>query len=285
MTPSSSILVVGAGSPNADMLAEVLNGNGFNAQWTDKIRFPNPFLIRKFDLVYGIYLQTCSRYIIIGKLLRKRTILHFVGSDAYWYGRERSIWRRIYWRTVLHCADLVLYVSPHLVEFTRRKGFVLPFPIASSEFQSPTLRKITPDRDILYYCPGGEGNAEVYRLGWVTEYARQHPDEKITILGSITHPADYKVNLPNVYVVPFVERGQMPAFYRRHRRLIRMTTEDGLPRMLSEALLCGLAVTFNGKEITDIPKERDPEEFAKSLLRALEEKFGSREVSGYVERK
>lgn len=285
MTPPSSILVVGAGSPNADMVAEVLNANGFNAQWTDKIRFPNPLFIHKFSLVYGIYLQSCSRYIIIGKILRKRTIIHFVGSDAYWYARERSIWRRIYWKTILHCTDLALYVSPHLVEFIRRKGFVLPFPIAASEFQSPAVRRITPDRDILYYCPGGERNAEIYRLQWVTEYARQHPDEKITILGSITHPADYKVNLPNVEVVAFVERSQMPAFYRRHRRLIRMTTEDGLPRMLSEALLCGLEVTFNGNEITEIPKEREPKEFAKAILNALNEKFGSKEVSNYVERK
>ena len=285
MTPPSSILVVGAGSPNADMVAEVLNANGFKAQWTDKVRFPNPFFIRKFGLVYGIYLQTCSRYIIIGKILRKKTIIHFVGSDAYWFARERSTWRRMYWKMVLHCTDLVLYVSPHLCEFIRRKGFVLPFPIASSEFQSSTLRRITPDRDILYYCPGGERNAEIYRLQWVTEYARQHRDEKITILGSITHPADYKVNLPNVEVVAFVERSQMPAFYRRHMRLIRMTTEDGLPRMLSEALLCGLLVTFNGKEIINIPKERDPKEFAKSFFSALNEKFGSKEVSSYVERK
>jgi hypothetical protein len=93
------------------------------------------------------------------------------------------------------------------------------------------------------------------------------------------------VNLPNVEVVAFVERSQMPAFYRRHKRLIRMTTEDGLPRMLSEALLCGLSVNFNGKEINTIPNERDPKEFAKSVFDALNEKFGSKEASDYVERK
>jgi hypothetical protein len=64
-----------------------------------------------------------------------------------------------------------------------------------------------------------------------------------------------------------------------------MTTEDGLPRMLSEALLCGLLVTFNGKEITAVPKERDPKEFANSLLNALNEKFGLKEASKYVERR
>ncbi|HUO42829.1 MAG TPA: hypothetical protein VMU35_07620, partial [Methylomirabilota bacterium] len=72
-------------------------------------------------------------------------------------------------------------------------------------------------------------------------------------------------------------------FYRRHRRLIRMTTEDGLPRMISEALLCGLPVTFNGNEVLAIPKERDPKEFAKSFLRTIGERFGLKEANGFVE--
>jgi hypothetical protein len=48
-------------------------------------------------------------------------------------------------------------------------------------------------------------------------------------------------------------------------------------------LLCGLSVTFNDKEITEIPKERDPKIFAKSFFKALKEKFGSKEASNYVE--
>jgi len=259
------ILVVGAGSPNADMVAEVLNANGFQAAWTDKIRRPNPFRIRKIDLVYGIYLQSCSRYIIIGKLLRKKTLIHFVGSDAYWMAREKSFLRQFYWRIVLHLTDIVLYVSPHLQTMVRREGFVLPFPIAAAEFQSQKLKPITPDRDILYYCPGGERNREIYRLSWIVDYAKRHPDEKITILGNITYPAQCDINLPNVEVVPYVDRIEMPAFYRRHKRLVRMTTEDGLPRMLSEALLCGLEVEYNGKNVTSIPPERDPREFARAF--------------------
>ncbi|MGO9645527.1 MAG: hypothetical protein ACLPY5_12360 [Candidatus Bathyarchaeia archaeon] len=262
------ILVVGAGSPNADMVAEVLNANGFQAAWTDKIRHPDPFRIKKFDLVYGIYLQSCSRYIIVGKLLRKKTLIHFVGSDAYWIAREKSILRRFYWRIVLRLTDIVLYVSPHLQSMVRREGFVLPFPIASSEFQSSQLR-IQPDRDVLYYCPGGERNAEIYRISWIIDYAKQHPNEQITILGNVTHPAQYHIDLPNVQVVPDVNRVEMPAFYKRHRKLIRTTTEDGLPRMLSEALLSGLEVEFNGQKVKDIPRERVPQEFANSLERVL----------------
>jgi hypothetical protein len=255
------------------MVSEVLCANGFQAQWTDRIRFPNPFFICKFDLVYGIYLQTCSRYIISAKLLGKKTIVHFVGSDAYWMAREKSLWRQFYWKAVLHLTDLVLFVSPHLQNFVHRKGYVLPFPIAANEFRSPELRAINPDRDVLYYCPSGERNAEIYRLDWITEYARQHPHEKITLIGNITHPANYKLGLSNVEIVPFVERSQMPRFYRRHRKLIRVTSEDGLPRMLSEALMSGLEVEFNGETIKVIPRERDPEEFAKSFRKVLSEKW------------
>jgi hypothetical protein len=252
------------------MIAEVLCANGFQATWTDKVRFPNPFRLRKFDLVYGIYLQTCRRHVIVGKLLGKKTLIHFVGSDAYRIARERSIWRRLHWRAVLWLTDLVLYVSPHLQSYVKRQGFILPFPINTSEFQSQHLRQVYPDRDILYYCPGGARNSEIYRLSWIIDYAQQHADEKITILGNRSCPAQYEIDLSNISVVPYVEREEMPVFYRRHKKLIRMTTEDGLPRMLSEALLCGLQVIFNGEEVKHIPPERDPREFARSFRRILD---------------
>jgi hypothetical protein len=184
--------------------------------------------------------------------------------------RERSIWRRLHWGVVLRFTDLVLYVSPHLQSYVKREGFILPFPIATKDFQSEQLGQIHPDRDILYYCPSGKRNSEIYRLPWIIDYAKEHPDEKITILGNSFCPAQYQIDLPNVSVVPYVDRSEMPAFYRRHKKLIRMTTEDGMPRMLSEALLCGLQVVFNGEEVKHIPKERDPREFARSFMRILD---------------
>jgi hypothetical protein len=43
--------------------------------------------------------------------------------------------------------------------------------------------------------------------------------------------------------------------------------------MVSEALLSGLEVIFNGRNVTDVPSERDPEVFAQrfeeELLRIL----------------
>ena len=271
MKKAPRILVVGAGSPNADMVAEVLRSNGIDAEWTDRVKIPSLRRILRCDIVYGIYLQTCSRYILAAKLLGRKTIVHFVGSDAYWVKRELSSWRQWYWRYVLRHCNLVFYVSPHLEEMVGQKGAVLPFPIATEAFKQGRALQVTPDRDVLYYCPSGEANEKIYRLSWIIEYAKAHPEEKITIIGNVAHPANYAIQLPNLEVIPFVERSQMPALYRRYKRLIRMTTEDGLPRMVHEALLCGLQVTFNGRTMEDVPKEREPTEFASTFRKALGE--------------
>jgi len=263
------ILVVGAGTPNADFVAQVLTDNGFVADWTDQLRFPNPRMLRRHDVIYGIYLQSCSRNILVGKLLGKKTIVHFVGSDAYWYAREQSLWRRLYWDLTLRLTDLILYVSPHLTELVGRNGVILPFPIEAAEFKRTSLRKIEPERDVLYYCPSGEANERIYQLSWIIDYAKSHPAQKITVIGNQSHPAQYNVQLPNVQVIPFVPQSEMAALYRKHKRLVRMTLEDGLPRMVHEALLAGIEVTYNSDRVLEVPPERDPKRFSLSFAKAL----------------
>lgn len=267
---SPRVLVVGTSSPNADMVSQVLASHGIRSNWTDRVKRPNPFLMRKFDVVYGIYLQTCSRYIVVAKLLGKKTIIHFVGSDAYWMARERSLWRRAYWKIVLWLTDVLLYVSPHLRDLVGREGLTVPFPIATDSFRLAITTPVEATRDILYYCPGGPINERIYRLNWIVDYARTHLNETITIIGSLAHPARYSIPLPNVEVIPCVELSEMPSIYRKHRKLIRMTTEDGLPRMIHEALLSGLQVIFNGREVRDIPREREPSNFASTIEKVLE---------------
>jgi len=81
-------------------VAEVLLCNGVQAEWTERIRTPSPCFLSRFDVVYGIYLQTCSRYIVVAKCLGKKTLIHFVGRDAYGVGREKAAWRRAYRKLV-----------------------------------------------------------------------------------------------------------------------------------------------------------------------------------------
>jgi hypothetical protein len=119
----------------------------------------------------------------------------------------------------------------------------------------------TDKRDVLYYCP----NPEIYRLNWILNYAEEHPDETITILGHSS-----SINLPNVRVIPGVSYQQMPRLYGMHRRLIRMTTHDGYPKMPYEAILCGLNVVWNGEKVTKVPSEMLMENTIPRIVTLLE---------------
>jgi hypothetical protein len=259
------ILMVGSKGSYNEVVVDALGNRGFYIEYTEKIRIPDLLKIRKFDVVYGAYLQTCSRYIAAAKMMGKKTLIHFVGSDAYRYSREKGL-RKQFWKWVIHNCDVILYVSSHLVKLVGKQGKILPFPIHVNKF---TTQVHSPERDILYYCPGGDENARIYRLDWIIDYAKKHQDEKITIIGSQSHPAKYKVEVSNVEVIPFVPHERMNEVYAKHKQLIRMTAEDGMPRMVDEALLCGLDVIFNGKRIIELPYERNPEIFAQKFEEIL----------------
>lgn len=267
------ILVVGCIERcNNEVVVDALRSRGFDVDYTEKVKVPDVLKLRSFDVVYGVHLQTCSRYVMTAEMLGRKTIIHFVGSDAYRYARERGL-RKLFWRSVIGRCDQVLYVSPHLMKLVGRQGSVLPLPIRIDLFKKSREDTTVPKRDVLYFCPGGSEGAKTYRRDWIVDYARSHPEEKITIIGNSISPADRDFNMPNVEVVPYVPYDRMGEVYARHRKLIRMTTQDGLPRMVSEALLSGLEVIFNGRNVTDVPSERDPEVFAQrfeeELLRIL----------------
>jgi hypothetical protein len=244
--------MVGSKGQDNDVVVEALRSKGLDLDYDRNVRIPSISKLSKSDVVYGAYLQTCSRYLAAAQVLGKKTIVHFVGSDAYRYAREKGL-RKRFWVSIVHACDIIFYVSPHLSTLVGRPGVTLPFPIRMDLLTKP--RTTRQERDTLYYSPGGAENARLYRLDWILEYATQHPDEKITIMGSPSHPAQCDVHPPNVEVVPFVPYDRMSDVYARHRQLIRMTTEDGRPRMVDEAFLSGLQVIFNNEKIQEVPPE------------------------------
>jgi hypothetical protein len=242
-----------AGSEHLEPIAELLRGKGYYVvRLEPRRRSLYVDVVPRFDLVYAEYLMNGARLAKVARLFGKRFVMHIIGTDAIRYAAEKFSWRWFAWFTGLALSDHILYASDDLQQLVGFPGLTLPFPI---DTQTIAKRERKGEkRDILYYCPA---NNPIYRPDWLVEFARSNPRLTVTVIGDLGHR-----NVPfNVVVRPVVDRREMSRIYSEHNKLVRMTTHDGTPRMVYEALLSGLDVIWNGEKVTSVPEEVTPEYF------------------------
>lgn len=252
------ILLVG--TDNAKILAQQLQYYGINTNVLPPSKTPNPFLLMKYSVIYGVYLMSLTRTTPFIKLLGKKSLIHIIGSDAFRYAKTKESIKKVLWKLTLNTCAKILYVTEELKQIMKtEKGKIIPIPIDTRMFKEQKYHG--EKRGILYYCP----DPETYRLEWILDYAKEHPKETVSILG---YPN--QIRRPNVKVVYSMPYHKMPELYCMHRRLIRMTTHDGYPKMPYEALLCGLEVSWNNQRITKIPAEMLMENTIPKLISIIE---------------
>jgi hypothetical protein len=257
--------VLFVGTKNAEILAKQFRYYGINAHALAPPRWiSNPSNYRNFNIIYGVYLMDfCSSFPVV-KMLRKKYVIHVIGSDAFRYvnaysGLEQI--RKKLWDLILNQSEKIFFVTKELMKIMKwEKGEVIPIPVDTKMFKKHECSE--KKRDILYYCP----DPRIFQQKWIIDYAKKHPNEKITIIGRVGN-----ISLPNIQVIPSVPYDKMPVLYNQHRRLIRMTTHDGYPKMPYEALLCGLEVLWNGEKITKLPPEMLMENTIPKLISILKE--------------
>lgn len=251
------------GSANAQILARQLQYYDVEAYAVGlRELLAAPFL-RRFDIIYLVYLSLplalASSLLSPLKLFGRKFVVHFVGSDAFDYATQTGI-KKTLLNSALEHFDEILHVTEEIKSSTGLPGRVIPIPIDTKMFRPKAYEG--EKRSVLYYCPHPH---KIYREDWIIKYAKLHPEKTITVLGY-----DHPIDLPNVKIIPNVAYDQMPNIYRSHRSLIRMTTEDGYPKMPYEALLCGLEVFWNERKLTEVPKEMLMENTIPRLIAILE---------------
>jgi hypothetical protein len=201
------ILIVG--SESLDFVAELLREEGLIVSRVyARKRSLYLDVVPKFDIVYGEYLMNGARVAKISKLLRKRFVLHIIGTDALRYATEKFSWRWFTWLSGLAMTSKILYAAENLQRLVGFRGTILPLPVNTRLFKKRDWAGEM--RDILYYSPNDD---PTYRPDWIVQYALNNPKEKITVLGDLGQR-----------IIP-VNIRTIPAIRQRHAGNLLLTQE------------------------------------------------------------
>ncbi len=252
------------GSHNSELIGELLETGGLQIariptvrSFLDKPRFL--FDVLRRDYFYLTYATTLRAFLKYGR--GKHIICHVVGSDALELRKSLPDLR-----SLLRDRPNIsfLYVAENLRDELGLEGTIAPIPVKDSLF-SPQGEQLL-GRDTLFYCP----DPWLYRADRIQSYIESHANEEITILGA---PMGL-FNQANVKILEKVPSASMPALYRGHKRLIRWTRHDGMPKMIFEALLCGCEVYWNDTQVTEVPSSMRWQEGAHAIANRVHESFG-----------
>jgi hypothetical protein len=224
------------GSPPGKKLQSLLSIYGLNTEFYYLPKYPlKEIVLRNIDeytiLVVGIFGHIIQKIRYVSD--PKKTIYYFVGSDAYLLNsKSKELLKR-----QIRKGSRIIYVSEHLKKIVGLEGAVLPIPVNTVLFHPLDIER---SKDLLYYVGNGD---KLYRPEWIKAYIDDHPSQKVTVIGQHNK-------------IPYRE---MPILYNQHKKYVRMTTRDGSPRMVYEALLCGCEVWWNERKITEMPREMNME--------------------------
>jgi len=176
---------------------------------------------------------------IISKLLGKKVIVHWIGTDV-WFVASNKEWsintllRKIAYRMV----DLHLAVSKALANELKPLGIdaiVVPLipdmPLLQEDITWPS------ENVVLVYLP--EKRPEFYGSSIVFRLAEELPQIKFLI---VAHTGEGAPHLPNIEYLGWIN---LETIWRQVKIYLRLTKHDGLPNMIIEALARGKRVIWS----------------------------------------
>jgi glycosyltransferase involved in cell wall biosynthesis len=194
------------------------------------------------------------------KLLRKRRVVHWVGSDIETFKTTASLRNRLQSPAITHLAE-VPWTADEL-ESLGMPSQIVPLPL---RHYSGGVKALPERFTILFYIP--KGRPEFYGKNEYEALLREIADENPRVL--VVGGGDLRVP-PALETVNFGWRDDLRPILEQTTVLIRLTPRDGLSLMVLEALSFGRYVLWSKPfpYAIRIRKLRDTVEALRSLMQA-----------------
>lgn len=192
------------------------------------------YILLKADIVYFGYGCTyMNGYLKIAKILHKKIICHWIGTDVVQARKNLSMVLKIqkYISLNLTCSP---FLQRELAEIgiTAEEVPILPANMETEFSSIPTVHKI------MAYLP--EGKEEFYGIKYIKKAAETFSNIEFNIVGN----SKDSLGMPNVHFLGKIDKKAMNELYNDSTILIRLPKHDGLSLMLLEALIKGKEVIY-----------------------------------------
>ena len=252
MSKNISVLIDNAQPPFSERLTRSLCSVGVDAQLFD---FRKPAAISQwvrnlqqpdYQICHFLWGDNPPAYYILPKLLGKKVVIHWVGTDALRAATAKKLTarQRFYRFLAYRMADLHLAVSQPLASELRPLGIkaqvipLVPDPPAIDYSKLPW----PSDNRVCVYLP--EARQEFYGASTVWQLAAAMPDVRFLI---VAHSGKNAPQLPNIEYLGYINN--METVWKQVKVYLRLTQHDGMPQSLIEALSRGRYVIWSGRHI------------------------------------
>lgn len=228
-------------------LAKMLRDAGIEVQLNPTLRkHPDALiwlfktLVSKQPIVHSIHGQCSPWFYLPSKVVAKKVVVHWTGSDVIRaMACNRSATRRLLRKLTFRMIDMHLAVSEPLAQELRSMAveaavvplvpFLPPSEQANAEWPSGQM--------VYVYLP--EDRPQLYCAAEVFSLARELQQIKFLITG---HSGRNAPQLPNIQYLGWID--DMDAVWRQVRVYLRLVQHDGMPQCVLEALARGKYVVW-----------------------------------------
>jgi len=226
----------------------------FCLSWPRKIeilRWPDIKQIKECDIVHAVFPFHTVESVIIAKLLGKKVIYHWIGTDV-WYlldsladdfkkGQYSHFLYKIFFKILKHFADFHLCGSGNLKKGLAIRGIkaeIIPIVPLKMSFR---LGSGKLSLTVLSYLP--EERHEFYGSKIFFDLAKEFPE--VTFLALCKEGEMSKSSNSNIQYLPYQEN--MAKIYQKTGIILRMPEHDGMSLMVLDGLLRGKQIIFSYK--------------------------------------
>ncbi len=204
--------------------------------WPDnKLRKVIPQLTNT-DIYHGIYWDDCYKIFFAAKLLRKKTVCHWIGTDVFNVLRDKK--RRLAIKILNKIIDVHLAGSPGLINELKEIGIDALWMPHIHAVVGGKVPPMPASPTVLSYLP--DSRAEFYGASIVRQLADDFKDVKFIVVAGTGAGV---VSPPNMTYLGYQK--DMDKVYGNTTVLLRIVKHDGQALMVLEALARGRQVIWS----------------------------------------